>query len=282
MNILLNSGHELRSGWKFAAYAVQFLLIWVGTGVAISFIYARTTLPEDQLTLLALNEIALFVPAVAALLLTVRFVDHRPLKTFGVGFLPGWQRDLATGVGLAAVMLAALVAGCYSIGYVSIAWTAAQVPAGTLTGTLVLLLIAAAIEELVFRGFPLQILSEGMGEWPAILTLSGLFGLLHMNNPNSSWLGIMNTVVAGILLSLAYLRTRSLWFPYGIHVGWNAGLGYVLGFPLSGVDIASLWTTGIAGSDTILGGGYGPEGGLLATFIFAGSAVIVDKRRKLK
>src|SRR5262245_26055075 len=100
---------------------------------------------------------------------------------------------------------------------------------------------------------------------------------MHLNNPNSSILGTLNTILAGILLSLAYVRTRSLWMPYAIHVGWNLGLGFVFGFPLSGVDIASLWTTGMAGSETILGGDYGPEGGLLATFIFATASVIVDK-----
>ena len=75
------------------------------------------------------------------------------------------------------------------------------------------------------------------------------------------------------------MKKRSLWLPYGIHVGWNVGLGFILGFPLSGVDLASLWTAGTAGSDTILGGTYGPEGGLLATFIFAASALTVQKRK---
>jgi len=132
-------------------------------------------------------------------------------------------------------------------------------------------------EELVFRGFPLQTLVEVVGEWPAIVGLSLLFGAMHLNNPSVSVLGVVNTVVAGILLSLAYVRTRSLWMPYAIHVGWNVGLGFVFGFQLSGIDIASLFTTGTAGSEAILGGGYGPEGGLLATFVFAAAAVIVER-----
>jgi hypothetical protein len=64
---------------------------------------------------------------------------------------------------------------------------------------------------------------------------------------------------------------------YGLHIGWNLGLGFVLGFALSGIDIASLWTTDVKGNATILGGSYGPEGGLLATFIFTASAVIVHR-----
>lgn len=273
MSIFLNAENKLRSGWKFAAYIVFFLLILIATGAALQLIQA----PSDQLALLALNEIALFVPAVGAMWLTVKFADHRPFHAFGIGFLPNWRRDLLLGLVISAGMLAVLIVGCYALGYVSMRWTAGQVSPGALLATLSLLLFAALNEELIFRGFPLQILVEGMGSWPAIIALSALFGAMHLNNPNASLLGTVNTIVAGILLSIAYVKTRSLWLPYAIHVGWNVGLGFVFGFPLSGIDIASLWTTGTAGSETILGGGYGPEGGLLGTFIFAVAALIVYK-----
>src|SRR6266850_1395384 len=278
-NIFLNSNHELRSGWKFATYVVLFLIIWVAAGIGLTTIFVRSNLPEDQLTLLALNEVALLIPAVGALLLAVRFTDRRPLKAFGVGFLPQWRRDLGGGLALAAGMLAVLMAGCYSLGYVRISWTAGQVPVSTLATTLGVLLVAAANEELMFRSFTLRVLMDGLGTWPAVLIMSAIFGLVHLNNPNASLLGTANTILAGILLSLAYVRTGSLWFPYAIHVGWNVGIGFILGFPQSGLDIPSLWTTGIAGRDTILGGDYGPEGGFLATFIFAASAVVVNRSK---
>jgi hypothetical protein len=278
MNILLNANHELRSGWKFAAYVTFFFLFLVATRIAFSF-FGDVDLPENSLAFLFVNEGVLCVPTIGALLLSLRFVDHRPPQTFGIGFLPQWQRDLGKGLGLGAVMVAFLLLGCFTLGYVRIGWTATQVPASTLIGTLTLLLLAAANEELIFRGFPLQVLIEAIGTWPAIIALSILFGLAHSGNPNASLLGMANTILAGVLLSVAYVKRRSLWLPYGIHIGWNVGLGFVLGVPLSGVDIASLWTTGIAGRDTILGGDYGPEGGLLATFIFAASAVIVQRSK---
>lgn len=279
MNVFLNTNHDLRSGWKIAAYLTTFLAIWVGTGTALSVFFANSNLEGTQLTLIALNELALFVPAIATLLLMVRFVDRRPLSAFGVGFLPNWWRHLMAGFALAAMMVLVLVLGSYAFGFVKIGWTGGQVPISTLIATLVILFVAAASEELVFRSFPLQVLSEGLGMWPGIIVWSSMFGLLHLRNPNVSWLGAANTVIAGMLLSIAYMKKRSLWLPYGIHVGWNVGLGFILGFPLSGVDLASLWTTGTAGSDTILGGTYGPEGGLLATFIFAVSALTVQKRK---
>jgi membrane protease YdiL (CAAX protease family) len=279
MSVFLNTKHELRSGWKFAAYVTFFLLIWVATGLALTLFIAPRSggLVTDQLVVLALNEIALFVPAVCAMWLTVRFMDHRPFRTFGIGFLPRWRHDVVFGILIAAGMLGILIAGCYAFGYVRMHWTGNQVSPGVLLATFSLLLLAALNEELVFRGFPLQVLIDGMGEWPAMIAMSMLFGALHLNNPNASVLGTANTIVAGILLSLAYVKTRSLWMPYGIHAGWNVGLGFVFGFPLSGIDIASLWTTGTAGSDTILGGSYGPEGGLLVTFVFASAAVIVNR-----
>jgi membrane protease YdiL (CAAX protease family) len=172
-------------------------------------------------------------------------------------------------------MLAVLTAGSAAIGTVHIHWTGNRFPGTTLLATLALLLPAALNEELIFRGFPLQILIDGLGEWPGIIAMSTLFGAMHMSNQNWSALGILNTIIAGVLLSVAFVRTRSLWTSYAIHVGWNVGLGYVLGFALSGSELPSLWTTTVNGSKTVLGGNYGPEGGLLATFIFTASAVIV-------
>jgi membrane protease YdiL (CAAX protease family) len=280
MSIFLNTNHELRSGWKFAAYIGFFFIILLAVGAAVSIAVPAGVghdLTQSQLGILALNGITLFVPAVAAMWLTIRFIDHRPFRTFGIGFLPRWRRDFIFGLGVAAGMLVVLIGGCYAFGYVSMRWTGRQVSPGLLLATLLVLLLAALNEELIFRGFPLQLLIDGMGERPAIVGMSTLFGAMHLSNPNASILGTLNTILAGILLSLAYVRTRSLWMPYAIHLCWNVGLGFVFGFPLSGVDIASLWTTGTAGSEIILGGNYGPEGGLLATFIFAAAAVIVEK-----
>jgi uncharacterized protein len=276
-SVFLNAQHELRSGWKLAAYFATLILIWVASGIALSLLYARTNLPDDQLTLLVLNEAVMFIPAIVVPILMVRFVDHRPLKTFGITF-ENWQRHLLSGLVVAAAMVTMLLAGSYALGYVRMSWTARQVPASTLILTMVVLLVAAAVEELMFRCFPLQVLCEGIGKWPGILVLSGLFGLVHLNNPNSTWLGTVNTILAGVLLSLAYLKARSLWLPYAIHLGWNVGIGFVLGLPLSGLDLASLWTTGVGGSDFILGGGYGPEGGLLTTFLFGTSALFVNRQ----
>src|SRR5207249_1333419 len=128
---------EVRSGWKFAAYVAFLLLIWVASGIALSMVIVRSDsgLLENQLALFWLNELASFIPAVFAMWLTIRFIDHRPFRAFGIGFLPNWRRDFLTGVGLAAGMLALLVAGCKAVGYMRTHWTGRQVSAGTLLAT---------------------------------------------------------------------------------------------------------------------------------------------------
>jgi membrane protease YdiL (CAAX protease family) len=157
--------------------------------------------------------------------------------------------------------------GCAVFGQIQMLWNGFAMIGALLLATAVLT-GAAAFEEIVFRGYPLQVLMRGMGAWPAILLMSVLFGILHAGNPNASALGIINTILAGIWLSAAYLKTRSLWFPYGLHLGWNAGLGLVLGLSLSGLDLASLWTTNVNGLELLVGGGYGPEGGIVGTLSF--------------
>src|SRR5262245_21416159 len=124
MSLFFDDNQNPRSGWKFLAYIGFFLIIWVATGLALSsFVIPRTpNLISNELFILALNGIALFVPAVLAMCLTIKFIDHRPLRAFGIGFLPGWQRQFLVGLAIAAGMLAVVVAGCFAFGYVSIRW----------------------------------------------------------------------------------------------------------------------------------------------------------------
>src|SRR5262250_3070791 len=96
MSIFLNADHELRSGWKFAAYVTFFFIILLAIGAAVSMVASAgiaRDLIQSQLGILLLNGITLFVPAVAAMWLTVRFIDHRPFRAFGIGLLPRWRQD---------------------------------------------------------------------------------------------------------------------------------------------------------------------------------------------
>jgi membrane protease YdiL (CAAX protease family) len=213
--------------------------------------------------------IGLFITGLFANLLTMRIFDRRPLADIGLHAnglsLRNFLIGIGCGGGSAALMLAApLLAGTGHLvprqdsGF---AWT-------SLIFYLVALLFAAAGEEMIFRGYAFQLLVEKMGPFATVLPVGVIFGLAHAGNPHASELGVLNTVLWGILLGYAFLRSRDLWLPIGLHYGWNAVLP-LFGVNLSGLtievtryfyrwDLTPLWS----------GGDYGPEGGLLAT-IFA-------------
>ena len=276
MSVFLNSRNELRSGWKLSGFVMVWLPLWLATGFAMQVAFNRGE-GLGELYELALNVVISFIPALIATAFAARIIEHSPLRSFGAGFHEGWLQTFRSGVVIGAGLTILQVLGSRLLGLARFEWTASNSTLGQAAVSLGLLIVAAAFEELIFRGYPLQVLMKGIGPWPAMIAMSCVFGLLHAQNPNSSRLGVFNTLVAGLMLSLAYFKTRSLWFPYGIHLCWNVGTGMVLGLPLSGMNFASLWRSQVSGPAWLLGGEYGPEGGLLGTAIFVAGVVAVWK-----
>jgi hypothetical protein len=137
-----------------------------------------------------------------------------------------------------------------------------------------ILLTGAMAEELMFRGYPFQRLVESIGKAGAIVALSALFGAVHLSNPHVSdnraveIFAFTNTLLVGVVFAIAYLRTRALWFPWGLHFSWNLTMGLIFGLPVSGLsEFSVLVHARVRGPAWLLGGGYGFEGGLLGTLV---------------
>jgi uncharacterized protein len=215
--------------------------------------------------------VGLCATGLLANLLTMKIFDRRPLADIGLGAtrasIINFSLGLALGGGAAAFMLLApLLAGTGHL----LQNSHSQATALTLIFYLFTLLVAATGEEFIFRGYAFQLLVEKMGPFATILPISVIFGVAHAANPNSSRVGVFNTVIWGVLLGYSFLRSRDLWLPIGLHFGWNVVLP-LFGVNLSGLtievtrysyqwDLSPIWS----------GGDYGPEGGLLATiFVIA-------------
>jgi hypothetical protein len=126
-----------------------------------------------------------------------------------------------------------------------------------------LLVFGATYEELSFRGYAFQSLTKSVGPIASIATFSVWFGAVHLMNPHAggilSW-SFLNTIGVGALFAVAYLRTRSLWMPIGMHFGWNLALGTLFGLPVSGLDYFAVLVHGKAvGPKWLTGGFYGVE-----------------------
>ncbi len=142
-----------------------------------------------------------------------------------------------------------------------------------------LLLVGALMEELSFRGYPFQKLTESFGAFGAVLTLSALFGAVHLQNPDAQgWLSwsFWNTLAVGLLFALARIRTGSLWFSFGLHFGWNLFQGAVFGLPVSGLrEFSTFVTANARGPVALTGGGYGPEASATCTIVLVAALPLV-------
>jgi membrane protease YdiL (CAAX protease family) len=133
-----------------------------------------------------------------------------------------------------------------------------------------LLLMGAAGEEILFRGYGFQVLLRALGPYATIVPVGVLFALLHVSNPNAEQyaLGLVNTAGFGILFGYAFLRSQDLWLPIGLHYGWNVTLPF-FGVNISGITMKVTgyvleWNAGPLWS----GGEYGPEASILTSFLF--------------
>jgi Predicted metal-dependent membrane protease len=137
---------------------------------------------------------------------------------------------------------------------------------------------AAAFEEALFRGYILQTFARAGLAWLAICGTALLFAVVHLNNPEANWISTTNTAVAGVWFGLAYLKTRDLWFPFGIHLMWNWAQGAVFGIEVSGLkDIvaAPLLKEIDRGPAWLTGENYGVEGGIAATIAIIISIALI-------
>lgn len=204
--------------------------------------------------------------------------QRSPLKA--MGFVPRStaREEFAVGSALGWGMIIACVLPIALVGGLRITlWTTPR-QIGLAVLDLVVLALAALLEEVAFRGYPFQRLIEAIGPLMATLLMSVLFALRHLGNPDSTAAGVVVTVFAGWLLSAAYLRTRALWLPWGFHFSWNVAMGLLFGLPISGIRTFSpIIESNTTGPFWLTGGGYGPEGSLICALVLLAGLVVLFK-----
>lgn len=204
-----------------------------------------------------------------------------PIRALGISTHRDWFKNLVIGsiVGAASLFLAAaLTAVTHGVRF-NLDASGARSIGRTLGVTLAVFLLAAAAEEILFRGYPLQTLTRANLAWLGVLLTSVPFAAAHLNNPHSvPGFTFINTALAGLWLAVAYLRTRSLWLPFGLHWAWNWAQASLLGLPVSGIERiapAPLLRAVNVGPDWLTGGAYGIEGGAACTIALIASTLII-------
>ena len=137
-------------------------------------------------------------------------------------------------------------------------------------------LLSAVFEEVIFRGVIFRITEEKLGSYAALIISAFIFGIMHLFNPNCSVVGAITIAIeGGLLLAVAYMYRRNLWFPIALHFAWNFVQGGIFGAHTSGKASVGLLTTKIEGPVLITGGQLGPEGSVQAVLFCSVAAAIL-------
>jgi hypothetical protein len=255
--------HRLRAGWRLLIQTLLWLVLMFGLVILFSFFSGRFFLNQ-----LSLSVIASLFSVTISVFLARKFLDRRSILSLGLKTDLRALWDLLVGIGIAAAIMAFIYALEWAFGWLSFegfAWQNQSMDA-VLIGTLEMLLIFILVgweEELLSRGYHLQNLASGINlTWGVILS-SLIFALMHLGNPNVSVMAVLGLIAAGFFLAFGYLRTRQLWLPIGLHIGWNFFEGTVFGFQVSGLDIYRLIEQTVQGPQIFTGGEFGPEAGLI-------------------
>lgn len=287
LNPFWNSGERrIRALWRLILQIVlMFILQTIAGGVllvispqAIQALADPTHLPQGPLPAI-LSTLATFIAIILSVWFAGRWLDHRSFREFGLHLNSQWWSDLLFGLVLGAALMTFIFLVELAFGWVKISGTfQSSSPAQSFISVaiygLFFFLVVGIQEELMFRGYILRNLAEGLNlPWltPQSALILGylisamVFGVLHIANPNATVISTINIIIAGLLMGLGLILTGELALPIGLHVTWNYFEGYVFGFPVSGLSSAGNFIGIQQGGPTQwTGGAFGPEAGLIS------------------
>jgi membrane protease YdiL (CAAX protease family) len=214
--------------------------------------------------------------------LRARWKDSTPL---GLGVRIGFAKELLVGVligalGMTVTVGAILGAGGARIRDVGLDWSRLGIAIVVFGG-------AAVLEEVIYRALMLNGLIQLTGRpMLAIIVSAAVFGVAHLTgSPHATAISVLSNALGGAMYGVAFVRTRRIWMPVGIHFAWNFVQGTIFGFPVSDTSTYSgaLVHLVIEDSQWLSGGLYGPEASVLsipARLLIIGLVVLATRSAK--
>lgn len=271
-NLFLDSERQLRNGWWILIY---FLVL-------AAFLVPTIILAQENNEVVTIKIQALII----GLASWIGQVFRRKPLTELLGYLNiEWLKELFVGclIGSALMLVPAFILG--SFGWVGWQWNPISI--SSLSSSLLLFATIAFAEELLFRGFVFQRLTAGLGPYPAQLIIGTFFLLTHLNNPGMTGIvkvmASINIFLASILFGLAFIRTKSLAMPLGLHWMANWVQGGILGFGVSGTEQMGLLKPILGNSPVWLtGGSFGLEASLPGLMCVLIVLILLNKMKLTK
>ncbi|MBL7253175.1 CPBP family intramembrane glutamic endopeptidase [Paractinoplanes lichenicola] len=228
--------------------------------VAVAFLAGQVvTATQDNVWLLLVTGVVGSVLAMLAYYWVVRLTEKREVIEASAGTAAsGLLRGTLLGLALFAAVIGNIAAnGGYRVHGLS------DEPLAAL-GLIGFMAAAAVTEELMFRGVLFRHVEKVTGTWLALALSALVFGAVHLLNENASlWGALCVAFAGGGMLTSAYIATRSLWLPIGLHFGWNYAQAAIFSTEVSGNGLKrGLLDSELTGSTWLSGGDFGPEASL--------------------
>ena len=195
--------------------------------------------------------------------LFMKFVDDEKFIELGLQ-IKNRKKDIIIGT-----LLGIVIMGIAYLGLIvseEIIFTAIKFDFLELVYTILLFILVAILEEVLFRGYIQKNLMLSFNKYVALIIASVIFALMHGANPNISLFSLLGLFLAGMALGASYMYTKNLWYPIAFHFSWNL-FQSLLGFNVSGQDIYSIIEFTVPENNKINGGQFGFEGSIFSLFI---------------
>jgi membrane protease YdiL (CAAX protease family) len=252
---------------RLVLYAVVLFGAYIGLQIGVS-VLAHKLPPADHDHVVLAGFVALGLVMLGVYALLVRLLERR--RANEIAFAPG----LVIGGAVFGVLLfCAVYAVLWKMGIAQ--WRGSSRDA-VLALPFATAFAAAFGEELTFRGGIFRVLEDSFGTGAAVVISAAVFGLLHAGNHGAT--GASTAAIAleaGVLLGLAYAATRNLWFPIGLHFGWNFTEGGIFSAAVSGRALHGLVNMPLSGPDLLTGGAFGPEASVVAVAICLAASLVL-------
>ncbi|HET9907834.1 MAG TPA: type II CAAX endopeptidase family protein [Anaerolineales bacterium] len=252
---------RLRAGWRLLIQTILFFLF----GTIVVVIAASLGIEIDSIVF---GNILNLIATTASIYIARRWLDKMSFESLGLKLNPQAAVDVLVGIGITVVQMGLIFVAMLGLGWLTFegfAWEFDPIST-VITGVLTFFIgfiIVGWNEELLSRGYHLQTIASGINLFWGVVISSAVFALLHLANPSASWVSTTGIFFAGIFLAYGYIRTKQLWLPIGLHIGWNFCEGVVFGFPVSGTETYKLTRIEVTGPEIWTGGAFGPEAGLI-------------------
>ncbi len=209
------------SGW---VSALRFGALTVCIGVVLSLL-AQPWLP---LSWWKVFRRCASIAAALSVWIILSKIEHRSIRSYGLGDWRAGKRQLAFGLLLGAGTLAVLLGGGVLVGVCRINLTPDLARFWrTLIGFVPAALLVSVLEELVFRGILLQHLQRASTPMIGMLLSSALYAVVHVKHAPfamGTFLDLVGLFLLGCVLAMTYAKTGQLYLAIGLHASLAYGV----------------------------------------------------------